>query len=228
MPRKQRQVPPEILTCPGCGESFPEHRRSVVWCSNMCRRVTKQAMLGECAVCGEENPNHMSIFPTIEDKVEARRRREVFAAEHLKCRAEDLKNRGRPLVCGCSRCVSGSDATPLSRSRPPSESKQVSRPTGYRKHFDAVVARDGWTCQICGVPVARDARPVDPFYPTLDHEIRVIERGSDDIDNLRLAHRWCNSAREAGPHIEDEATIAVRIRLTFPDRVQQLFDEYRR
>lgn len=52
--------------------------------------------------------------------------------------------------------------------------------------------RDGWVCHIC-------EKPVDPFLPgnhkegaTFDHVIPLSKGGSDEPDNLKLAHWICN------------------------------------
>lgn len=62
-----------------------------------------------------------------------------------------------------------------------------------------VTDRDGWDCQLCGEPVDKtlSGDPVDPWSPTLDHVIPQSMGGSDDVENLRLAHRWCNQVRGA-------------------------------
>jgi len=61
----------------------------------------------------------------------------------------------------------------------------------------AVYERDGWTCQLCGEPVDRAAHYLDPLSPTLDHiECRAWVLVPDHRpENLRLAHRICNSLR---------------------------------
>lgn len=52
--------------------------------------------------------------------------------------------------------------------------------------------RDGWVCHIC-------SKPVDPFLPgnhregpTFDHVIPLSKGGSDEPENLKLAHWICN------------------------------------
>lgn len=57
----------------------------------------------------------------------------------------------------------------------------------------AIYRRDGWTCRLCGDPVASDLDHADPWAATLDHVRPRSMGGSDDVDNLQLAHRWCNS-----------------------------------
>ena len=47
-------------------------------------------------------------------------------------------------------------------------------------------------CGICGQPVDRSLKFPDPMSPTVDHIIPCARGGSDDLDNLQLAHRRCN------------------------------------
>lgn len=52
----------------------------------------------------------------------------------------------------------------------------------------AVLERDGYTCRIDG---CTEHGPAD----TADHVIPRAMGGSDDLDNLRAAHRLCNLRR---------------------------------
>lgn len=62
--------------------------------------------------------------------------------------------------------------------------------------FKMMIAdRDGWRCHLCGEPVSKNKTPWARKGPTIDHIIPRSKGGSDDIDNLRLAHRKCNEAR---------------------------------
>lgn len=60
-----------------------------------------------------------------------------------------------------------------------------------------MLERDDFVCQICGLPTDPDASPSADTYPTVDHIIRVVDGGEDDLDNLRTAHKWCNTASSA-------------------------------
>lgn len=66
----------------------------------------------------------------------------------------------------------------------------------------AIYERDAWTCQLCGDPVDKALPPHDMWAATLDH----IECQSWTLipdhspENLRLAHRWCNSVRSDESH----------------------------
>ena len=62
----------------------------------------------------------------------------------------------------------------------------------------AIYQRDDWTCQLCFEAVDRDADPWSDWYPSLDHIVPQSRGGSDEWDNLRLTHRWCNAIRGDG------------------------------
>ena len=83
-------------------------------------------------------------------------------------------------------------------------SKQCMRRAGKRAHgqfavspkFRAVIyERDLWTCQLCLDPVDQNLHINDIWAATLDHIIPQSKGGLHGADNLRLAHRWCNSVR---------------------------------
>jgi 5-methylcytosine-specific restriction endonuclease McrA len=66
----------------------------------------------------------------------------------------------------------------------------------------AIYERDAWTCQLCRSPVDPDLPPSDVWAATLDHiECQSWALVPDHSpENLRLAHRWCNSVRGDESH----------------------------
>jgi len=56
---------------------------------------------------------------------------------------------------------------------------------------DVVVARDGGVCGLCGEVVSDEAL-------SIDHIVPVARGGTDELDNLQVAHRLCNSRKGAG------------------------------
>lgn len=66
----------------------------------------------------------------------------------------------------------------------------------------AIYERDGWICQLCLEPVSPDSPPSDIWAATLDHIIPRSHGGSDEEDNLQLAHRWCNSVKGDGTYYD--------------------------
>lgn len=62
----------------------------------------------------------------------------------------------------------------------------------------AIYQRDSWLCQLCFEPTSRVYSHDDLFSPTLDHIVPQSRGGSDEPENLRLAHMICNSERGVG------------------------------
>lgn len=86
----------------------------------------------------------------------------------------------------CSgRCASGASDARRGRFRVPPAVRQT------------IYERDGWICQLCTEPVDPSLGPTDLWGATLDHiECQAWALIPDHSpENLRLAHRWCNSVR---------------------------------
>lgn len=62
--------------------------------------------------------------------------------------------------------------------------------------------RDGWRCHLCGRRVNRKLSGQQPMGPTVDHLIPLRDGGIDSIENVALAHRRCNCARQAGGTVQ--------------------------
>ena len=59
-----------------------------------------------------------------------------------------------------------------------------------------VFAKDGWTCHICGEPTDPSLMGTNAdLAPTLDHVIALSRGGPHTYDNVRCAHRICNSRK---------------------------------
>lgn len=59
----------------------------------------------------------------------------------------------------------------------------------------AVYERDQWSCHLCGEDTNPDAGPSSDWFPSLDHVTPRSMGGDESMENLRTAHRWCNSVR---------------------------------
>ena len=60
-----------------------------------------------------------------------------------------------------------------------------------------IYERDNWTCYLCGFPVDRIAVPPDLEAPTLDHVVPLRSGGSNEVENLKTAHFYCNCVKGA-------------------------------
>ena len=63
----------------------------------------------------------------------------------------------------------------------------------------AIYSRDSFICHLCNEPVDEQAHWNDNFAPSLDHLIPRSKGGSDEVENLKTAHRLCNSIRQDAP-----------------------------
>lgn len=74
-----------------------------------------------------------------------------------------------------------------------------------------IARRDGDSCHICGDEVDWSASPQSNWYPSVDHVIPLSKGGNHTMDNVKLAHRWCNSVKcdntECDLSIPDTATL---------------------
>jgi RNA-directed DNA polymerase len=59
--------------------------------------------------------------------------------------------------------------------------------------FASLALRDGGRCYLCGQGIDSE----DPFE--IEHRVPRAAGGSDDLDNLGLAHRSCNRGKGTHP-----------------------------
>lgn len=108
----------------------------------------------------------------------------------------------KPLRPYCPACVPLIRAAIQQANREARDARPPAR-TGNRWFYvsDArrrgIYERDGWICQLCFDPVDASLSGRDLWGATLDH-VRCrswSETPDHSSQNLRLAHRWCNSLR---------------------------------
>lgn len=192
----------EQVTCKGCGVLFESHQRNRLYCTLRCRYGYLGALGGFCSPC-KTRSGEMSLFGVDQFG---------FAGEHEACRRELLDSAGRDDDCRCVDCKKRLGITVSAPKRPATSKRRV---TSHHKYRQLVLERDGYICQICGLPTDPTLRPADDRFPTLDHIIEVSDGGLDEPDNLRTAHRWCNSARNG---VFGEEWVAARAQEMFKNR----------
>lgn len=127
-------------------------------------------------------------------------------AKHNRCRVTHGETRYRRQGCRCDVCKAGSAKQQRQFLRKYRERTGKHYRSNYPRYADgwittlrrnAIYVRDRWTCQICGQPVDRELNGTSGrMAATLDHIRPRSKGGSDASDNLRLAHRSCNSAKK--------------------------------
>lgn len=104
---------------------------------------------------------------------------------------------GRPCVdCGATVLRHGNTKRCVPCHRIIDKERQK-RGQAVRRHLRSVAIRDCLRCGICGGDVDMTLRWPDPGMPTIDHVVPMARGGSDDPENLQLAHYLCNISKGA-------------------------------
>jgi 5-methylcytosine-specific restriction endonuclease McrA len=108
-------------------------------------------------------------------------------------------------ICDCGMIFQGTARRSLcdqcrgDRRRDHYRRKNRSR-LGYSKAIAAfpmakLGARDGWQCWLCSESVDAALKDRHPMMPSYDHVMPTSLGGSDEPENLKLAHLVCNIRR---------------------------------
>ena len=73
----------------------------------------------------------------------------------------------------------------------------MKRSSAQRDRLRRAIARSKPACHICGEAIDYSLPHLDPKAFVIDHVVPLIRGGSDTIDNVKAAHRDCNSAKRA-------------------------------
>jgi 5-methylcytosine-specific restriction endonuclease McrA len=71
------------------------------------------------------------------------------------------------------------------------------RNSANAKRFRTVIARSRPACHICGTAIDYTLPWMDPMAYVVDHVIPLAKGGRDALDNVKAAHRSCNSTKRA-------------------------------
>ena len=71
------------------------------------------------------------------------------------------------------------------------------RNTTQRDRLRARIARSKPACHICGEAIDYTLHYLDPKSFVIDHVVPLTRGGADTIDNVKAAHRDCNSTKRA-------------------------------
>lgn len=59
----------------------------------------------------------------------------------------------------------------------------------------AVLERDEWICQLCGLPTRKDAVYPEWDFPVIDHIVPLSRHGEHSPANWQTAHAYCNTLK---------------------------------
>lgn len=179
-------------------------------CSEPCKkareaRLRKQVTRYDkaCAICGTEFIAKNSRAKFCSDKCKHK-----SAYSFVKARREKLREERSDFVeAPCYHCgkpltklasMSGKISHPHcreQRKRDWNRQKNAKR-RRYRyiahSKFQEIAERDLWTCHLCNEYVDESLPSMARLGPSLDHVIPISKGGTDDPENLKLAHWICN------------------------------------
>lgn len=181
------------VECSMCATVFSGHANAK-YCSARCRNRYRESRRGpSCVSCGKKMwaSHSQSAEPMCHP---CRRKRPGYVVRNVvpiqswtcrgcgrECSRSTVRGT-RPKWCdSCRRLISNRDI-------------KVSMSVRV-----GIYERDHWMCWLCRDDVDRTLiGSMSPWRPSLDHVVPRAQGGSDDPDNLNLAHWWCNSARSDG------------------------------
>lgn len=167
-----------------------------------------------CSLCAEDEKNRIAEIKSRDLLVRQEQKRikqERLKAERAKQKEEQYKKRFHACpVCGeiTDRRKYCSDACANKAANKRHEISRRIKINNVMKDKDISVRslykRDNGVCYLCGKPcsyddyVTRDGAFIaGDWYPSIDHVIPLSKGGEHSWDNVRLAHRLCNSLKSA-------------------------------
>lgn len=160
-----------------------------------------------CVVCGQEVPKGSGRRSHCSGRCQmmASRARRGFYKNHQYQRRQQQRRRHermkRPQSYDCVKCGKTVDLNiPVTKTGrfKRIDSKlcdKCKHRTRSKMTVGQLVQRDGINCKICGEVVDMAATAKDLFRPSIDHIVPRAHGGTNDPENLQLAHLWCNQVK---------------------------------
>lgn len=205
----------EERTCRECGKKIPGTHPNQRFCSPTPEAKAAGRRQSPCArrydrrLERKRGPRHELTCELCGDKYLARTKSKYTGHQHHYCSPECSWRARRVFISGqcpiCDKWFTTYTVTPESeRHLPIYCSRGCSRRHHkYRRRTQAgaslaavnrtrVFERDGWDCQICGLPIDREAKAPHPSSPSLDHIVPLAKGGPHTEGNCQAAHFLCN------------------------------------
>lgn len=184
------------FTCIECGGLFGATRTDVKFCSVECQALSKSKR-----------------YSHPETALRRTQHRRAVATRKLERAAAGTAGRSVLVAGDCRHCGSSFTVRRTGGPKPPAfcsavcNRRHVNAEARYRRRSRLKVAfvapvyrakifeRDGWCCQLCDLPLERDAVVPDPNAPTIDHIIPLALGGTHEPSNVQAAHFLCNATK---------------------------------
>ena len=174
---------------------------------NMSCVSTRHGKHLKCEYCDEVEREHKKIERRIE---QSRIAKIVKRFNRPAPKGEQLQMKTCP-DCGAfyfGRGATCAECSVKRSKRIANRKKELKRKNSYTRESKMISARtlyerDGGVCWICGGMCDINADPNSNYYPSVDHIVPQSLGGKDTLDNVRLAHRICNTVRLTNQNIEE-------------------------
>lgn len=177
-----------ICKCNRCGSVLSVH-------ANKVRSAIKTIF---CAVCNEKKKliEHIAgqiaglIRTRIKEETKQAKNKPVVISDCKECGVSFVKNSNNKVYCSraCAvRAYNRRKEKRLYKNGMPDQSITLLK----------LAIRDGGKCHICGKKVNMKANKNGNCYGSIDHVLPIAEGGPHKWENVRLAHRGCNSRKRA-------------------------------
>lgn len=210
-------------TCKHCGQVFEAYADRCTFCSRECFRQWRKesppnTKARRCEECGAEHSKGAKVRYCSEACEERAKENKIARtlwarlAKEKRDRAErEAKEQAKHTEVECSWCGDMFQSNGTKRVYCSDECKRKAdnhrdsmRKDGRRKangNFDPSITlpklylRDGGKCYLCGGTVDMKAHHNSDTYGSIDHVTPTARGGAHTWDNVRLAHRICNSVK---------------------------------
>jgi hypothetical protein len=202
--------------CKQCGKSFRAQADRTTFCSRECfQRFAKETRLNIktriCKGCGNEHTRGAQHrYCSEQCKTDSEIRRKVMA-DFAKAQARQAKQEEsiRSLKCAwcgvefiarkktlkyCSKVCSLKRQNQSDHQRK-DRRHRANGGADFSINLKDLYLRDGGRCHICGMQVLMDGDSNNNYYGSIDHVIPTAKGGTHTWDNIKLAHRICNSVK---------------------------------
>lgn len=180
--------------CDYCGADFVTSRSRARFCRTECRRARERedrishnasrsrVWVGRCGVCGSAFVSPTADGPHVRMCSDQCRAEAKRTSSRIKERTRDEPRPPRR----SSSATSGSARSP----------KSAPAPEVFTR--SEIAERDGWVCQLCGLPVDASLEWPNPMSLSLYRKVPFSAGGSHSRDNCLLTHLKCNLAESEG------------------------------
>lgn len=213
-----RRYGAQLVSCPMCGKQFMPNCDRKTFCSRECAcaslRLYKDKQERKQAEKARYRERHRAEY-----ELKAQLRAEqTKAAQEVRAKAREeaklLRLQARIHPCAIYGAMTSRPkyCSQACANRAGNKRKEVKRRHKLRENgkvdysisLEGLILRDKNICHICGCKCDRsDYQMIDGvfiagnMYPSIDHVIAVANGGTHEWSNVKLAHRICNSNKNA-------------------------------